>query len=87
MDQFYNTGALYRIPEPGAVISDNTLIANTAFPGLKIEYQIGSSGPTKVYDGPVSLQPNDQVYVWSIDQNGRTGRKTKAKISEERVDN
>ena len=87
LDQFYNTGALYRIPEPGAVISDNTLIANTAFPGLKIEYQIGSSGPTKVYDGPVSLQPNDQVYVWSIDQNGRTGRKTKAKISEERVDN
>ncbi len=87
LDQFYNSGALYRIPEPGAVITDNTLIANTAFPGLKIEYQIGSSGPTKLYDGPVTLQPNDQVYLWSIDQNGRTGRKTKAKISEEQVEN
>ena len=87
LDQFYNSGIQYRIPEPGAVISNNTLIANSAFPGLKIEYQIGNSGPTKVYDGPVTLQPNDQVYLWSIDQNGRTGRKTTAKISEETIAN
>jgi len=85
LDKLYDNGIRYRIPEPGAIISDNTLLANTSFPGLKIEYQVGVNGTIQEYTGPVSLQSDQAIFLWSVDKNGRKGRTTQALLSEDVV--
>ena len=72
LDQF-SDGIGYRIPEPGAIIEDGRLIANTAFPGLPIRFVEG--GETRTYQGPVAVN-NPDVSLWSEGRNGRKGRKT-----------
>ncbi|WNO11203.1 family 20 glycosylhydrolase [Teredinibacter sp. KSP-S5-2] len=70
-------GVFYRIPTVGAVIKEGKLYANSIFPGLPIEYQIGN-GPWEKYIEPVEsdlLHGKKEVRVHSRSAEGkRSGR-------------
>jgi len=56
----------YRLPTVGAIIEDNTLHANTAFPGLAIEYRDGT-GLWQSYTQPVEVNGSTEVRSLSAD--------------------
>jgi len=67
-----NDKMFYRLPTVGAIIKNGKLHANTAFPGLAIEYQ-EQSGKWHQYQTPVTV--NGSVNVRSISFDGkRKGR-------------
>lgn len=69
-----NDEVFYRLPTVGAVISEGKLMANTAFPGIEIEYQV-NDGKWLPYTSPVAV--HGDVKVRSISFNGkRKGRTT-----------
>ncbi len=68
---------VYRIPEPGAIIEDGILRANSAFPGMRIKYMLKGSNQEREYMGPVSIQKGADVILWCEGQDGRKGRTTK----------
>ena len=67
-------GLQYRIPEPGITFVNDQLHANTAFPGLKIFYQIGLDEQILEYDGPISISEEQAIKIWSQSSTGRKGR-------------
>ena len=76
-------GIDYRLPTVGAVIEQGILKANSAFPGLIIEYQLQSANGEvqawQVYNEPVKVDV--EVKVRSRSVNGlRAGRITKVSI-------
>jgi len=56
----------YRLPTVGAIIKDNTLHANTAFPGLAIEYR-DATGLWQSYTNPVEVNGSTEVRSVSAD--------------------
>lgn len=65
----------YRITPPGAILEDNMLKANVAFPGITIRYTTDGSDPgpeSPVYSAPVSVQGS--VNVRAFGPSGRGGR-------------
>lgn len=68
-------GFNYRIPLPGAVIADDMLHANVAFPGLTIRYTTDGSDPSQnseIYAGPVHAEGD--VRLRTFDTRGRGSR-------------
>ncbi|MFI0408701.1 family 20 glycosylhydrolase [Actinomadura sp. 3N508] len=64
-------GVNYRIPLPGAKITDGTLTANVRNPGLEIEYS--TDGKTwRLYTGPVKV--GDTALTRTRSADGRTSR-------------
>jgi hexosaminidase len=71
-----NGGYAYRISPPGAILSNDTLYANVAFPGLQIRYTTDGTEPTSaspLWTKPVSAKGD--VRIRSFNSKGR-GSKT-----------
>jgi len=67
----------YRIPAPGAVVSNDTLRANISLPGFVIRYETNGQEPapdSPEYTGPVKLSPGDRVQLAAFSTTGRSGR-------------
>ena len=72
---YLNDGYNYRIPPPGAVISDGVLSANVAYPGLTIRYTTDGSEPNEKsmeYKGPVNAP--DGIVLKAFDASGKSSR-------------
>jgi len=73
-------GVDYRLPTVGAQIKEDKLYANTAFPGLAIEYRT-SKGQWHTYQQPVAVKTN--VELRSRSNNGlRTSRITQVSVNQ-----
>jgi len=65
----------YRIPLPGAIIKNDTLYANVAFPGLGIKHDAESElfKNSKTYNKPLVIE-SKKVFLKSITTNNRNSR-------------
>ena len=75
LDQKFG-GIKYRLPLPGAKITDGQLFANVAFPGLDIRYTTDGSEPTStssLYTEPVKIA-SESVKLKTFASNGRASR-------------
>lgn len=73
----FNGGYAYRLPPPGAVIEDDELKANVAYPGLEIRYTTDGTEPdaeSPVYEEPVALTDDSEVKLRTFDTRGRGSR-------------
>lgn len=67
----------YRLPIPGAIIENGRLLANSAYPGLEIRYELNGKTPdaqSPVYAGPVDVSGTDSVTLAIFNSRGRSGR-------------
>jgi hexosaminidase len=72
---FIDGGFNYRIPLPGAIVSEGKLYANIEFPGLEIRYTTDGSEPdvnSVLYDKPVSV--SGEVRLKAFDSSGKGSR-------------
>ena len=68
-------GVHYRLPPPGAVVRDDRVQVNTAFPGLEIRYTVDGSEPDKtstMYEEPISA--TSDIRLRTFDTRGRGSR-------------
>jgi len=75
IDNIYG-GLSYDLPKPGGVIKNDSLYANSAFPGLNIKYTLDGSLPdieSMNYNSPVKLNQDDIVNLRLFDNRGRGG--------------
>ncbi len=78
----YAGGVKYRIPPPGALISEGIMQANVAHPGLTIRYTLDDSspGPTSpVYEGPVEV--SGPVRLRTFDTRDRGSREVRVDVA------
>jgi hexosaminidase len=66
LQKLENDKVFYRLPTVGAVIKGGKLMANTAFPGLAIEYKV-DNGQWSTYAAPVAVTGNVKVRSVSFD--------------------
>ena len=69
-------GLTYDLPKPGGIIKNDSLYANTAFPGLNIKYTLDGSLPnieSMNYNNPVEIDQDDVIYLRLFDNKGRGG--------------
>ncbi len=69
-------GLSYDLPKPGGIIKNDSLYANSAFPGLSIKYTLDGSLPnfeSMNYKNPVKLNQDDIVNLRLFDNKGRGG--------------
>ena len=75
IDNIYG-GLSYDLPKPGGIIKNDSLYANSAFPGLNIKYTLDGSLPANEsmnYNNPVKLNQDDIVNLRLFDNKGRGG--------------
>ena len=75
-------GLSYDLPKPGGLITNDTLYANTIFPGLNIKYTLDGSEPkniSKTYTFPILIKKEDIVSLRLFDNTGRGGNTIKVK--------
>ena len=75
IDNIYG-GLSYDLPKPGGIIKNDSLFANSVFPGLNIKYTIDGSLPgieSMNYNNPVKLNQADIVNLRLFDNMGRGG--------------
>ena len=75
IDNIYG-GLSYDLPKPGGIIKNDSLYANSAFPGLNIKYTLDGSLPDNEsmnYNNPVKLNQDDIVNLRLFDNKGRGG--------------
>ena len=75
IDNIYG-GLSYDLPKPGGIIKNDSLYANSAFPGLNIKYTLDGSLPdieSMNYNSPVKLNQDDIVNLRLFDNRGRGG--------------
>jgi hexosaminidase len=80
---YLNGGYNYRIPLPGAIITEGTLKANVEYPGLTIRYTTDSSEPDKnstLYTTPV--QVTGKIILKSFDASGKSSRAAEVRVEE-----
>ena len=66
----------YDLPKPGGIIKNDSLYANTAFPGLNIKYTLDGSLPnieSMNYNNPVKINQDDVINLRLFDNKGRGG--------------
>lgn len=69
-------GLSYDLPKPGGKIVNDTLYANTVFPGLNIKYTLDGSIPeesSKTFISPININKEDIVNLRLFDNTGRGG--------------
>jgi len=69
-------GLSYDLPKPGGKIMNDTLYANTVFPGLNIKYTLDGSNPnesSQTFISPIKIDESDVVNLRLFDNNGRGG--------------
>lgn len=69
-------GLSYDLPKPGGKIVNDTLYANTVFPGLNIKYTLDGSIPeesSKTFISPININNEDIVNLRLFDNTGRGG--------------
>jgi len=74
----------YRIPLPGAIIKNDTLYANVAFPGLSLKYTTDGSEPdmySETYVKPVLIK-GEIVKLKAFAKNGRKSRTSNLLLKE-----
>ncbi len=72
---YLSGGFAYRIPSPGVVVKDGSVLINTQFPGLTIRYTIDGSNPTSkstIVEGPITNRRN--LRIATFDNRGRSSR-------------
>ena len=75
IDNIYG-GLSYDLPKPGGIIKNDSLYANSVFPGLNIKYTLDGSLPdieSMNYNNPVRLNQDDIVNLRLFDNKGRGG--------------
>tara|TARA_B100000575_G_scaffold6446_1_gene4773 strand:- start:1724 stop:4120 length:2397 start_codon:yes stop_codon:yes gene_type:complete len=75
VDNIYG-GLSYDLPKPGGIIKNDSLYANSAFPGLNIKYTLDGSLPnfeSMSYKNPVKINKDDIVNLRLFDNMGRGG--------------
>ena len=75
IDNIYG-GLSYDLPKPGGIIKNDSLFANSVFPGLNIKYTLDGSLPgieSMNYNNPVKLNQADIVNLRLFDNMGRGG--------------
>ena len=75
IDNIYG-GLSYDLPKPGGIIKNDSLYANSVFPGLNIKYTLDGSIPdieSMNYNNPVKLNKDDVVNLRLFDDKGRGG--------------
>ncbi len=73
-------GLSYDLPKPGGIIVNDSLYANTVFPGLDIKYTLNGTVPdsnSENYTTPVKIKTNDVVHLRLFDKKGRGGNDIK----------
>ena len=66
----------YDLPKPGGIIKNDSLYANTAFPGLNIKYTLDGSLPnieSMNYNTPLKIDQDDVINLRLFDNKGRGG--------------
>ena len=69
-------GLSYDLPKPGGIILNDSLFANSAFPGLHIKYTLDGTVPNSDstnYVSPFKLNKEDIVHLRLFDNNNRGG--------------
>ena len=69
-------GLSYDLPKPGGKIMNDTLYANTVFPGLNIKYTLDGSIPkesSENFKTPIKINDNDIVNLRLFNNKGRGG--------------
>ena len=67
-------GLSYDLPKPGGIIVNDSLYANTVFPGLDIKYTLDGTVPdsnSENYTTPVKIKTDDVVHLRLFDKKGR----------------
>ena len=64
---------LFRLPTPGAIIKNDKLLMNIAFPGLALQYQIDANGWQNYLtsNGPVKIAKGTTVKIRSVSPSGK----------------
>ena len=73
-------GLSYDLPKPGGIIVNDSLYANTVFPGLDIKYTLNGTVPdlnSENYTTPVKIKTDDVVHLRLFDKKGRGGNDIK----------
>ena len=73
-------GLSYDLPKPGGIIVNDSLYANTIFPGLDIKYTLDGTVPdsnSNNYITPVKIKADDIVHLRLFDKTGRGGNNIK----------
>ena len=73
-------GLSYDLPKPGGIIVNDSLYANTVFPGLDIKYTLDGTVPdsnSENYTTPVKIKTDDVVHLRLFDRKGRGGNDIK----------
>ena len=73
-------GLSYDLPKPGGIIFNDSLYANTVFPGLDIKYTLDGTVPdsnSENYTTPVKIKTDDVVHLRLFDKKGRGGNDIK----------
>jgi hexosaminidase len=69
-------GLSYDLPKPGGKVINDTLYANTVFPGLNIKYTLDGSIPkesSENFKSPIKINDDDIVNLRLFDNKGRGG--------------
>ena len=69
-------GIAYDLPKPGGIIANDTLYANTVFPGLNIKYTLDGSNPefsSETFTSPIKINEGDIINLRLFDNTGRGG--------------
>jgi len=75
IDNIYG-GLSYDLPKPGGIIKNDSLYANSVFPGLNIKYTLDGSLPdveSLNYNSPVKISQDNIVNLRLFDNKGRGG--------------
>jgi len=75
IDNIYG-GLSYDLPKPGGIIKNDSLYANSVFPGLIIKYTLDGSLPnikSMNFNDPIKLNQDDIVNLRLFDNRGRGG--------------
>ena len=73
-------GLSYDLPKLGGIIVNDSLYANTVFPGLDIKYTLDGTVPdsnSENYTTPVKIKTDDVVHLRLFDKKGRGGNDIK----------
>jgi len=73
-------GLSYDLPKPGGIVINDSLYANTVFPGLDIKYTLDGSVPNSNSDNyitPIKIKDEDIIHLRLFDKTGRGGNDIK----------